>query len=307
MDECQDLDSTSRFLGFAPQHIYYLVDMPDRCYTRIQIPKNSNPAIFRDLDIPIAELKGVQRAINRKILARYDLNENVHSYVSSKSILTAAREFCPGRAVLKVDVQDFFPTISFVRVLGLFRSLGFNQSTSFILARLTTYDNRLAQGAPTSPAISNLIMRSIDLRLQNLAAKWEMRYLRYSDDLFFHKNKNFNHPKLAGYVQNILEASGFRVNAGKTTFHPKDLPRVTLGLLTHRDLPRIPGRQRRLYRSLFFKASRNIHWAHQNRDRLRGIVEWYKCVHGRDEIYVEYRSILDNEAKLRVHDAYQSK
>jgi len=306
-DECQDLVSTARFLGFAPQHIYYLVDEPERCYTRIQVPKNSDPTAMRNLDIPISELMGVQRAINRKILSEFGLSKHVHSYVPSKSILTAARELCPGRAVLKIDVQDFFPTISFVRVLGLFRSLGFSDASSYILSRLTTYGNSLAQGAPTSPAISNLIMRGIDKRLVRLSETWELNYLRYSDDLFFHKDKNFNHPKFAGYVFKILADGGFSANLGKTTFHPRGLPRITLGLLTHGDKPRIPGPQRRLYRSLFFKASRNIHWAHENRDRLRGMVEWYKCVHGRDDTYTQYRTILDNEVKLRIHDTYQSK
>ena len=262
---------------------------------------------MRDLDIPISELKGIQRTIHSKILSEFDVDDCVHSYVAARSILTAAREFCPGRAVLKIDVQDFFPSISFVRVLGLFRSLGFNDPVSYILARLTTYDNRLAQGAPTSPVISNLIVRGMDRRLKRLAETWEMKYIRYSDDMFFHKERNFNHPKLASYAIKIIKDGGFEANSGKTKYHPRGLPRTTLGLLTHGETPKIPGKQRRLYRSLFFRASRNIHWAHENRERLRGIIEWYKCVYGRDDTYTQYRAILDNEARLRIHDTYQSK
>ena len=306
-DECKDLVSIADFLGFAPQHIFYLVENPDRCYLSIEIPKNSDPTQSRQLDIPISELKGVQRAINKKILSEFQVGPCVHSYVATRSILTAAAQFCPGRAVLKVDIEDFFPSITFVRVLGLFRSFGFSDAASFILARLTTYGDRLAQGAPTSPSISNLIMRRIDTRLTRLADSWEMRYLRYSDDMFFHKEKNFNHPKFGSYVSKIIGDGGFTTNNGKTKYHPKGLPRTTLGLLTHGEKPKIPGRQRRIYRSMFFKASRNIHWAHENRERLRGIIEWYKCVYGRDDTYIQYRAILDNEARLRIHDTYQSK
>ena len=306
-DECRDLATIAEYLGFAPQHIFYLVEDSERCYISIEIPKNSDPTKFRKLDIPISELKGVQRAINKKILSEFLVDECVHSYVSARSILTAAREFCPGRAVLKMDIEDFFPSITFVRVLGLFKSLGFSGAASFILSRLTTFGDRLAQGAPTSPSISNLIMRGIDFRLKNLAATWELRYLRYSDDMFFHKEKNFNHPKLATYIAKIIEGGGFLANEGKTKYFPKGVPRTTLGLLTHGDRPKIPGGQRRIYRSLFFKASRNIHWAHENRERLRGIIEWYKCVYGRDDTYIQYRAILDNEARLRIHDSYQSK
>jgi len=307
VDKCKDLETISEFLGFAPQHIYYLVENPQRFYVNIRIPKNSDPTKFRDLDIPTSELKGIQRSINRKILSEHSVDDCVHSYVASRSILTAAKEFCPGRAVLKVDIQDFFPSITFGRVFGLFISLGFSTTASFILARLTTFGNRLAQGAPTSPAISNFIVRDMDRRLRGLATTWEMKYLRYSDDMFFHKEKNFNHPKLMRYAIKIIKDSGFSANHDKTKYYPKGLPRMTLGLLTHGEAPKIPGKQRRLYRTLFFKASRNVHWAHENRERLRGILEWYKCVYGRDDRYIQYRAILDNEALLRIHDPYQSK
>lgn len=306
-DDCKDLASIAKFLGFAPQHIFYLVENTKKCYVSIEIPKNSDPTKFRKLDIPISELKGVQRAINRKILYEFPVDDCVYSYVTTRSILTAAKQFCPGRAVLKVDIEDFFPSITFGRVFGLFESMGFCTAASFILARLTTFDGRLAQGAPTSPSISNLIMRGIDLRLKKLATTWELRYLRYSDDMFFHKEKNFNHPKLTKYVSEIIKKGGFSANEYKTRYHPKGLPRTTLGLLTHGEQPKIPGTQRRVYRSMFFKASRNIHWAHENREKLRGIIEWYKCVYGRDDTYLQYRAILDNEARLRIHDSYKSK
>lgn len=304
--ECTDLVSLARFLGFAPQHIFYLVENPDRFYVRIEIPKKSIPDAVRELDIPILELKGVQRTIHKKILSGISVSSNVHSYVHGKSVLSAANAFCPGRAVLKLDIQDFFPSISFKRVFGLFRSLGFNEPSAFILTRLTTLGDRLAQGAPTSPMLSNLIVRGLDRRLEGLVDKWEMGYIRYSDDLFFYNDKNFNHTRLATLAINQIENSGFAANLNKTKYHPKGLPRVILGLLTHGDRPRIPGPQRHKYRSLFFKASRDIHWAHLNRDHLRGIIEWYKCVHGKDEQYSQYRAILDNVSQLRLHDTYKS-
>lgn len=304
---CTDLVSTAGYLGFAPQHLYYLVEDPAKFYLSIQVPKHSDPSAVRELDIPNTELKGVQRAINRKILSKVPLSDSVHSYVKGKSILTATRELCPGRAVLKLDIQDFFPSISFKRVFGLFRSLGFNEKAAFILSRLTTMNDRLAQGAPTSPSLSNIIFRELDMRLAKLSVAWELEYLRYSDDLFFHKERNFNHPRLAEIACGIIERSGFQPNPEKTKYHPKGKPRITLGLLTHGDEPRIPGRQRRLYRTLFFKASRNIHWAHANREHLRGLLEWHKCVNGRDDTYGQYRAILDNVERLKLHDSYKSK
>ncbi|WP_330629384.1 reverse transcriptase domain-containing protein (plasmid) [Thioclava litoralis] len=304
--ECKDLQSTADFLGFAPQHLYYLVEAPENFYVSIEIPKRSDPTQFRTLEIPRTELKGVQKAIYRKILSEHVFDDCVHSYVSSRSIITAAREFCSGKAVLKLDIENFFPTISFKRVLGLFKSFGFTPAAAYILARLTTVNDRIAQGAPTSPVISNLIVRGMDVGMKALARTWEMKYLRYSDDIFFYKHKNFNHPKLTTFAQKIITDAGFTANGDKTKYYAKGVPRTTLGLLTHGDSPKIPGRQRRIYRSLFFKASRNVHWADQNKDRLRGIAEWYKCVYGKDDTYLQYRQVLQNVALIRIHDSYQS-
>lgn len=304
---CTDLKEISSFLGFAPQHIFYLVETPEAYYTSIKIPKNSDPTQFRTIDIPFSELKGVQRAIYKKILSGYPINDCVHSYVSGRSILTACKQLCAGRAVLKMDVKDFFPSITEKRVIGLFKSLGFNKSIAYILSRLCIKDDCLAQGAPTSPTISNLVMRMLDKQLKLLSNSWKMEYLRYSDDVFLHKEKNFNHPKLANYVTRIFEQNSFQVNEGKTSYFPKRLPRITLGLLTHGEAPRIPGTTRKKYRAAFFRASRDIHWAHQNQTRLRGMLEWYKCVHGKDETFIRYLSVYQNIGLLRLHDTYQSK
>lgn len=303
---CVDLKSLSNYLGFAPQHLFYLVEAPDRFYSSFQIPKKSNPLQYRQIDIPYSELKGVQRSINQKILNGVELDPSVYSYRVGKSILSAAGQFCPGRAVLKLDIADFFPTISFRRVFGLFRSYGFNDNVCYILSRLCTFNNRIAQGAPTSPMISNLILKSFDKNMRSLSLSWEMKYLRYSDDLFFHHEKNFNHRRLAELVEKTVNASGFMLNSEKTRYYAKGKPRITLGLLTNSLTPRIPGPQRRKYRSLFFKASRNFTWAYQNEAQLRGILEWYKSVYGRNDTYSNYKVIYDNINRLQFHDSYRS-
>ncbi|WP_373089605.1 reverse transcriptase domain-containing protein [Sneathiella sp.] len=305
--ECTDLEEISSFLGFAPQHIFYLVESPETYYTSIEIPKNSDPTKFRTIDIPFSELKGVQRVIHKKILSEYFIHDCVHSYVGGRSILTATQQLCGGRAILKMDIKDFFPSITEKRVIGLFKSFGFNDSVAYILSRLCIKGDCLAQGAPTSPTISNLIMRKFDKQLALLSSSWELGYLRYSDDVFLHKEKNFNHPKLANYVIQIIEQNGFEVNLGKTKYYPRLLPRITLGLLTHGDTPRIPGTSRKKYRAAFFRASRDIQWADENQTRLRGMLEWYKCVHGKDETYNHYSAVYKNIGLLKIHDSYRSK
>lgn len=302
-----DLRDISYFLGFAPQHIYYLVENPDRFYTTIRIPKRSDPLTFRNIDIPFSELKGVQRAVDRKILKSHPVSDRTFSYVSGKSIVGAAREFCGGKAILKMDIKDFFPSITGKRVVGLYKSLGYNDPVSYILSQLSLRNNCLAQGAPTSPAISNLIMSKFDHQMTSLARSWELGYLRYSDDIFFYKNKNFNHPKLMKIALEIFDQNSFQANHLKTKYHPRGVPRITLGLLTHGDKPRIPGPARRTYRAAFYRASRDFEWAHEHQTRLKGILEWYKSVHGKDDAFNQYQSVYNTIRTLRIHSSYRSR
>lgn len=305
-DECIDLETTSRYLGFAPQHLYFLVENSGDLYTSFELEKKSSTGGTRTIEIPYSELKGVQRVILRKVLSGFPVSDFAHSYIPKRSILTACRKLCGGKSVLKLDIRDFFPSITFRRVFGLLIAEGFNEKGAYILTRLMMKENHLAQGAPTSPALSNLIVRGMDKELGKLSVSWELGFVRYSDDMFFYKAGNFNHPRFAELASLIVERSGFVVNEDKTKYYAKGKPRLTLGLLTHGDAPQIPGPQRRVYRSAFFRASRDPNWGFRNKERLKGMLEWYKSVYGRDGTYEHYRAAYENIGRLYVHAPYRS-
>ena len=288
--ECKDLPSFSEFLGFAPQRLYFLIGNPKRLYKRIELDKRSSGK--RQIDIPSRELKGVQRTILRRIIEQFSPTEMAFAYVKGRSAIAAARRLCGRQNVFRVDLKDFFPSIDERRVYGLFRKEGFNEKVAFFLTRLTTVNGVLPQGAPTSPHISNLICRSMDLRLNKLSERWRISYLRYSDDLFFYSPSNFNPLKFLRRVENIVRENGFRLGSKKTRYFPKGVPRTTLGLLTHGKTPRLPGKQRKIYRFVFFKAARNPNWGEENFSQLSGMLEYFKAVYGVNDRYQEYRKVL---------------
>lgn len=113
----------------------------------------------------------------------------VHGFVADRSIVTNARQHLVARPyhLLSLDLEDFFPSLTFFRVRGVFRKAPFNLSheVATVLAQLCTYRNSLPQGAPTSPAISNLVCRSLDRDLISLAKRHRATYTRYADDLTF--------------------------------------------------------------------------------------------------------------------------
>jgi RNA-directed DNA polymerase len=113
----------------------------------------------------------------------------VHGFVGGRSILSNAEQHLGIRPyhLLNIDLKDFFPSISFYRVRGVFRNAPFNLSheVATVLAQLCTFGNALPQGAPTSPHLSNLVCRSLDRDLTLLAKRHRATYTRYVDDLSF--------------------------------------------------------------------------------------------------------------------------
>lgn len=297
----------SKALGFAPQHIYSVVATRDSQYVEALIPKRPPSTDFRTINIPRSGLKGIQRQIARVYLANVPVDEAAFAYVRRRGVVEAAKRLSGGRALLKIDLEDFFPSITERRVFGMFRGLGVDTAAASILTNLCTFEGRLPQGAPTSPSISNIVVRKLDKLLREEAVKWELTYTRYCDDMFFsHEKKNFNHPDFLELTRKIIESGGFSLNEAKTRYCPRGVPRKTLGLLTHGEKLALPGAVRRKMRSEFHRGSRNIGWGQENLPRLRGQLEWYKAVYGKNSTYFEYKKILDTIEKIRIHVSYQS-
>lgn len=145
---------------------------------------------FRVIQEPRQRLKDLQL----KALAFIDAKAGppkpcVHGFVTGRSIVSNARHHLDGAPyhLLNLDLQDFFPSINFYRVRGVFRKQPFllGHDVATVLAQMCTYRNELPQGAPTSPAISNLVCRSLDRDLIALARRHRSTFTRYADDLTF--------------------------------------------------------------------------------------------------------------------------
>ena len=97
--------------------------------------------------------------------------------------------------VLNIDLQDFFDSFNFGRVRGFFiknRNFQLNPDVATVIAQIACYDNKLPQGSPCSPVITNLISHSLDIRLASLAKKYKCTYTRYADDITFSTREGLN-------------------------------------------------------------------------------------------------------------------
>jgi retron-type reverse transcriptase len=152
-------------------------------YRRFQIPKQSGGT--RTILAPAPPLKAVQRRILRRLLAGLAAHPGATGFERGHSIVTNALPHVGREVVVRLDLKDFFPSTSAVRVESYFRTIGWDADAARLLTRLCTHEGSLPQGAPTSPRLSNLVNHRLDARLAALAGSRQVSYSRYADDLTF--------------------------------------------------------------------------------------------------------------------------
>ncbi len=241
-------------------------------YTRFTIPKRDGRE--RAIWAPMPKLKAAQRWILASIVEKLTVHGNAHGFLAGRSTLTNAAAHPSPRLVLKVDIKDFFPTITLPRVKGLFRKAGYREQVATLLALICTESPReivqvegkphyvalgprcLPQGAPTSPAITNALSLRLDRRLSGLARKQGWRYTRYADDLTFSLPSNHQGPislrPMLGGIRAIVESEGFELNPDKTTVARRGGRQAITGLVVNHSGslgPRVPREFRRKLRA----------------------------------------------------------
>lgn len=203
-------------------------------YMRFAMPKKTGGV--RVISAPMPRLKAAQEWLLRNVLDRVETNDAAHGFRAGRSIVTNAAPHTGADAVVNLDLEDFFPSISYRRVRGVFRALGYSEAASTVFGLLATAadteeveldgrryyvavsDRRLPQGAPTSPALTNVLCRRLDRRLASLAADLGFVYTRYADDLTFSGSGASlrNICNLLARTRAIVEHEGLRVNERKT-------------------------------------------------------------------------------------------
>lgn len=186
---------------------YYLYKLPpEQQYKKYDIPKRTGGT--REIYAPISGIKQIQKRLSHILQNYQPAKFCVHGYVKERSIKTNAYIHRRMRIVINLDLKDFFSSINFGRVRGLFKSapFGFNNEVATTLAQICCHDGKLPQGAPTSPVISNYICRRLDNELIAFARKHKINYSRYADDITFSTNLQFL-PTAVGHIKKSIKSS----------------------------------------------------------------------------------------------------
>ena len=201
-------------------------------YRRFDIPKKTGGV--RRISAPMPRLKAAQHWILEHILDRVAIHDAAHGFRSQRSIVTNAEPHVGADVVINSDLKDFFPSISYRRVLGMFRSLGYAHAIATIFALICTEpritavemdgqtwyvargERFLPQGAPTSPAVTNIICRRLDARMAGMARSLGFTYTRYADDLTLSGAADVPVGRALRGLRNIVAGEGFTVHPDKT-------------------------------------------------------------------------------------------
>lgn len=247
----------------------------------------------RMIEAPKPRLAEAQRRILRRVLDAAGAHPAARGFRPGGSVLAYAAPHVGTRSVVRLDLRDCFPTVTAPRVRDAFRRLGHPAPVAAVLADLCTVatpgdelrgldpwqaaalrGRHLPQGAPTSPALVNLVLRRLDARLTGLARSQGARYTRYGDDLAF--SGALDSALIAGVVPKIVAAEGLSVQPRKTRIMRAGSRQELAGVVVNARA-QIPRAEYDDLRALLHNAAR-FGAASQNRD---GHADFRAHVYGR--------------------------
>ena len=202
-------------------YLLYRKDGP-KPYTEFYLTKKSGGE--RVICAPISTLKIIQKKLSTILYLVYKQKPSAHGFCIKRDIYTNAQQHIKKQIVLNIDLEDFFPSINFGRVRGMFIAKPYNlpQNVSTLLAQICCHEGKLPQGAPTSPIVSNMICAKLDSNLQRFAKQHNCMYTRYADDMTFSTTSKYSSKEIARNSEimkclvQIIKDNGFNINEDKS-------------------------------------------------------------------------------------------
>ena len=298
----RELSTLTRDLGFSARTLYAVSNQIGKHYRAAEIPARDGGV--RRLSVPDPLLKGIQRAIYEKLLFHEEISPYASAYRPGGSTRKNARPHVGAETVLKLDIRHFFDSVIYPLVKEkAFPASRYSESNRILLTILCTCRNALPQGAPTSPAISNLILRDFDNTLGGWCRARGIAYTRYCDDMTF--SGRFIPEEVISHVREELEKLGLYLNERKTVCCGRGRRKTVTGIVVNEKLSAPRAYKRRLRSELYYCRKFGVasHLARQGEqltearylDRLLGRVEYVLSVEPDNPEMLAYRTWLRKE------------
>lgn len=310
--QCQDFILSLKLL---PEHngqfqkreeqlacLYRLSNQTWKYYRVKRIPKRDGG--FRELRVPEGLLRMVQRNILHHVLDGRTISPYACAYRKGLSLCDNAMPHLRSSQILKLDIRHFYDDILFPSVYRCaFPGELFPPAAATLLTNLCCYQDRLPQGAPTSPAISNLVMKPFDDSMGEWCAVRNISYTRYCDDMTF--SGTFCVKEVYGKVRSFLEAMGFYLNSSKTKLLNAGQRQMVTGIVVNEKLQVPRTLRRQIRQELYYCKKFGVveHLRHQQNKNacvqepeeflitLLGRIQFVLQVNPQDLEFMEYRKV----------------
>ncbi|MEX6627497.1 reverse transcriptase family protein [Tenacibaculum salmonis] len=243
-------------------------------YKRFKVAKKSGG--YRLISAPMPRLKIAQHFILENILNKVIVHNKAHGCVREKSIISNAMPHLNKAVVINQDLKNFFPSVTYKRIKGVFKSLGYSEQLAVVFALLCSEakildisllgenyfsqkrgERFLPQGSPCSPAITNILCRKMDYRLDGLAKKYGFDYSRYVDDTTFSGNQaQFKHiTAILKYSKKIISEENFNLHPDKLKIMKRNQRQEVTGIVVNEKL-NINKKSLKRFRALLYQIEK---------------------------------------------------
>jgi len=286
----------SALVGYKKTYIKRAVFYTPYFYRDFQIKKKNGK--MRSISEPLPSLKDIQIWILENILVNVKVSPFAKAYRKKMGLMDNLKFHKKQPMVLTLDLKDFFPSIKTKSVEYIFKSLGYSDLISNLLAKLCTRDDILPQGAPTSPYLSNIFFNPLDDLIANYCLERKIRYTRYADDLSF--SGSFNKNELFVHVKDVGISNGLTINDEKTKLMTPNTRQTVTGIVVN-DKPQVVFHKRnKLRQDLFFikKFGLPDHIKHKNIKQsnylahLIGQINFIVQINPKDKEFQDYKTFL---------------
>lgn len=297
----KEISSLVKDLGFSKKALYYASNSIDKLYHNVSIPKQNGE--LRQLQVPNDFLKAIQKSIAKNLLAYEPISPYATAYRYGGSTIVNARPHINKSVVLKLDIRHFFDNITYPMVKEkVFAAEKYSEENRILLSILCVYQHSVPQGAPTSPFISNIIMRDFDNTVGEWCEKHNVTYTRYCDDMTF--SGDFESKDIIDFIEIELLKYGFFLNKKKTTLLHNGQRKVVTGIVVNEKATVPISYRKKLRQEMYYIKKYGVE-SHikkcgisepkdQYLKKLLGRINYALSVH-KDEELLEYRQWLNEE------------
>ena len=228
-------------VGYKYELLLRITHAPSQFYRKFKIAKKCGGD--REICEPLPSLKEIQRWIVVNIIGTIPTHPVAKAYRFNTSVRDNARFHINQKIVMKLDILDYFGSVKEYLVYRVFREIGYSKSLSVLFTKLCCLNNSLPQGAPTSPALSNIVMRNVDANIFSFARINKIRFTRYADDFTF--SGSFPPNAVKRFVSHELEVLGLSINNRKTCVITGNRRQEITGIVVNKKLQ--VNRTKRMY------------------------------------------------------------